>query len=70
MCALSGILYGILSKLCVLCQVFYTVFYSPDNDVYTNEINTTESMANALIVSLLYLVVLCVVKLRAQFIYE
>lgn len=32
-------------------QVFYTVFYSPDKDVYTNELNTTESIANALIVS-------------------
>ena len=38
---------------CTLCQIFYTVFYSPDNTVYTNEVNTTESVANALIVSLL-----------------
>ena len=48
-------------SLRVFCQTFYTVFYSPDNAVYTNEVNTTESVANALIVSLLLSLLLVLV---------
>ena len=52
-----------MSETFMCCQVFYTVFYSPDNQLYTNEVTATESMANALIVSLtsvyFYISVLC-----------
>ncbi|PVD21456.1 hypothetical protein C0Q70_19629 [Pomacea canaliculata] len=42
-------LFYVLDGLLPFLHVFYTVFYSPDKDVYTNELNTTESIANALI---------------------
>ncbi|KAK7114914.1 hypothetical protein V1264_000891 [Littorina saxatilis] len=46
---MQHILFYILDGVLPFLHVFYTVFYSPDKDVYTNEVNTTESMANALI---------------------
>lgn len=35
-------------------QVFYTIFYSPEKDLYINEVNTTESLGNGLTVSNVY----------------
>ncbi|PVD21454.1 hypothetical protein C0Q70_19627 [Pomacea canaliculata] len=43
-------LFYVLDGLLPFLHVFYTVFYSTsDKDVYTNELNTTESISNALI---------------------
>ncbi|XP_076449737.1 inositol 1,4,5-trisphosphate-gated calcium channel ITPR1-like isoform X2 [Babylonia areolata] len=46
---MQHILFYVLDGVLPFLHVFYTVFYCPDKDVYTNEVNTTESMANALI---------------------
>ncbi|CAL1526674.1 unnamed protein product [Lymnaea stagnalis] len=41
-------LYFILDGLLPFLHNFYTVFYSADRDLYTEEVSTTESLANAL----------------------
>ncbi|XP_041375271.1 inositol 1,4,5-trisphosphate receptor type 1-like [Gigantopelta aegis] len=46
---MHGSLFYVLDGVMPFLNLFYTVFYSPDKDVYSNEVNTTESLANSLV---------------------